>query len=86
MIPTAPPPTYPVGTRLRIVQHVRIGSHRWATQIVGTVEGESLRPLGGIEMGAKSRFGFQPTLVLRLQDDELTTVALDDRSEVYVLS
>ena len=86
MIPSPPKPRYPAGTRVRVVQHVRVGSHRWSSEIVGVIEDESRRPVGGIEMGTKHFYCYQPTLYLRLDDGEHTTVALDDKSEVYVLS
>lgn len=86
MIPSPPKPRYPTGTRVRVVQHVRVGARRWATEIVGVVSDENLRPIGGIEMGTKSMYCHQPTLLLRLEDGELTTVAVDENSEVYVLS
>ena len=53
MIPTSPPPPrFAPGTRVRVVQHVRVGHRRWRTEVVGRVEAEGLRPVGGMEMGA----------------------------------
>jgi hypothetical protein len=86
MIPTRPEPTYPSGTRVRVTQFVRVGDKHWATQVVGTVELEGLRPVGGMEMGGKALYCHQPTLRLRLDDGEITTLALDERTEVQVLS
>jgi hypothetical protein len=85
MIPTAPPARYPAGTKLRIVQHVRIGDKRWATEVVGAVERETQRPIGGMEMGTKALYCHQPSLLLRLDDGELTSVAVDENTEIYVL-
>ncbi len=80
-----PTPKYPPGTRVQVVQYVRVGHRRWKTWTVGTVEGEALRPVGGMEMGSKALYGRQPALTLRLEDGELTVVALDENSEVRVL-
>jgi hypothetical protein len=65
------------------VQHVRVGHRRWTTEVSGTVERESLRPVGGIEMGGKALYCHQPTLCLRRPDGELTVVAIDDSTEVH---
>ena len=54
MIPTARQPQYPLGSRLRITQYVRVGHRRWLTQVEGVVVHESRRPVGGIEMGGKA--------------------------------
>lgn len=86
MITTPPPPKYAPGTRVRVTQNLRVGSKHWATHVVGVVESEGLRPVGGMEMGGKALYCTQPTLRLRLDDGEITTVALDDRSVVEVLS
>jgi hypothetical protein len=37
-------------------------------------------------MGGKARYCHQPTLRLRRDDGELTVVALDDNTEVHVIS
>lgn len=82
MIPSPPKPKYASGTRVRVVQHVRVGHRRWTTEMVGTVELEGLRPVGGMEMGGKSLYCHQPTLRLRKDDGEITVVALDEYTEV----
>ncbi len=86
MIPTPPKPTYEPGTRVRVTQNVRVGAKHWSTQVIGTVELEGLRPVGGMEMGGKALYCHQPTLRLRLDDGEITTLALDERTEVQVIS
>ncbi len=86
MIPEPPPVTYPPGTRVRVVKPVRVGSHRWLTQIIGTVEAEQFRPVGGMEMGPKSLYTRQPCLHLRLQDGERTMVTIDQHARIEVLS
>ncbi len=88
MIPVTPPTryNYASGTRVRVVQHVRVGHRRWTTEMVGTVELEGLRPVGGMEMGGKSLYCHQPTLRLRKDDGEITVVAVDEYTEVHSLS
>ena len=39
-----------------------------------------------MEMGAKSLYSRQPSLQLRLDDGELTVVAVDENSEIEVVS
>ncbi len=82
MIPTPPQPTYAHGTRLRITQHVRVGHRRWLTRVEGVVEGESRRPVGGIEMGGKASYCQQGTIRLRRDDGEITEVAVDAETTV----
>jgi hypothetical protein len=65
-----------------VTQHVRVGGRRWLTQVEGVVEQEGYRPVGGMEMGGKASYCFQPTLRLRRDDGEVTVVALDDDTQV----
>ena len=85
MIPSPPAPKYAPGTRLRVVQHVRVGHRRWQTEVVGSVEAEGVRPVGGMEMGGKSVYCHQPTLRLVRDDGEVIVVALDENTEVKPL-
>lgn len=85
MIPSPPKPRYEPGTRVRVVQHVRVGHRRWTTQVEGCVEGEGVRPVGGMEMGGKGLYCHQPTLSLRKDDGEITVVAVDEHTEVQTL-
>jgi hypothetical protein len=62
-----------------------VGHRRWKTRTVGTVVEEAIRPVGGMEMGAKALYCHQPTLLLRLDDGELTAIALDENTEVRSL-
>jgi hypothetical protein len=78
MIPTPPKPNYAPGARLRVTQHVRVGSRQWTTRVEGVVERESYRPVGGMEMGGKASYCLQPTLRLRRDDGEVTVVAVDE--------
>jgi hypothetical protein len=79
------PLPFAAGTRVRVAQFVRVGSKEWTTYVTGTVEGSSLRPIGGMEMGSKAFFSYQPTLRLRLDDGEITTLALDERTAIETL-
>src|SRR5262245_302098 len=83
--PARPAPRFAPGTRVVVEQFVRVGHRRWKTQVTGTVLGEGVRPVGGMEMGSKARYSFQPTLSLRQDDGELTVVALDDNTDVRPL-
>jgi hypothetical protein len=85
MFASPPESKYEAGTRVRVRQHVRVGHRRWLTEVVGTVELEGLRPVGGMEMGGKSIYCHQPTLRLRREDGEITVVALDEQTEVEVV-
>lgn len=85
MIPSSPQAKYEAGTRVRVVQHVRVGHRRWTTEVTGTVETEGVRPVGGMEMGSKAMYCRQPTLRLRKEDGEITVVALDEQTEVQTL-
>ena len=85
MFHSPPKSRYEAGTRVRVRQHVRVGHRQWVTEVVGTVELEGLRPVGGMEMGGKSLYCHQPTLRLRRDDGEITEVALDEETEVEVI-
>ncbi len=85
MIPSPPKPKFQPGTRLRVVQHVRVGDRAWRTEVVGIVEREGLRPVGGMEMGGKSVYVHQPTIRLRKADGEITVVAVDEGTHVEEL-
>jgi len=86
VFPSPPKPRFAPGTRVRVVQHVRVGNRRWSTEVTGVVEGEGLRPVGGMEMGGKGLFCHQPTLQLRREDGEVTVVAIDEYTKVHTLS
>lgn len=82
MIPTRPEPKFAPGTRVRVIQNVRVGGLVWKTETSGLVEGEGVRPVGGMEMGAKALYIQQPTLRLRRDDGEVIVVALDPQTEI----
>jgi hypothetical protein len=78
-------PTWKPGTRVRVTQHVRVGHRQWKTWREGVVISESLRPIGGMEMGAKAAALNQPTLRLQSDDGEITVIALDGGTQVDVI-
>ena len=82
MIPTPPKPRFEPGTRVRVTQFVRVGHRAWTTQVVGVVEREGVRPLGGMEMGGKGLYARQKTIRLRRDDGEIIDVALDENSRL----
>jgi len=86
MIPTPPEPKYAPGTRVRVVQQVRVGHRRWMTEMIGAVAGESVRPVGGIEMGGKALYCHQPTLKLIHDDGAISVLAIDENTDVEVIS
>lgn len=87
MIPKATgQPRFTPGTRVRVIQQVRVGHRRWQTQVEGVVEHESRRPVGGIEMGGKASYVQQPTLRLRRDDGEITEVAVDSGTQVEIVT
>lgn len=85
MFLSKPKPRYEPGTRVRVVQYVRVGHRRWKTECIGRVEAEGLRPVGGMEMGGKALYVHQPTLRLRGDDGSITEVALDENTRVEAL-
>ena len=85
MIPTPPQSRFVLGTRVRVTQRVRVGHREWLTQVVGEVERESIRPIGGMEMGGKASYCYQPTIRLRREDGEITVVALDSDTQIETL-
>ncbi len=86
MIPTPSKPKFEPGTRVRVIQSVRVGHQSWKTQVIGVIEREGIRPVGGMEMGGKARYCNQPTLRLRKEDGEVTVVTLDDDTTVQPIS
>src|SRR4051794_19528467 len=86
MIPTPPKPRFEPGTRVRATQFVRVGHREWTTQVVGVVEREGVRPVGGMEMGGKGLYCRQPTIRLRRDDGEVIDVALDEWTRFEVVS
>lgn len=86
MIPTPPPPKYAPGTRLRVIQKVRVGDKAWITRVEGVVEVSGYRPVGGMEMGGKASYCHQPTIRLRRDDGEVTVVAVDDDTVVETVA
>ncbi len=85
MIPLPPEPQYPAGTKVLVTQHVRVGHLKWVTRVVGTIEDEGVRPVGGMEMGDKALYCRQDTLLLRRETGELTSIALDTNTQVEVI-
>jgi hypothetical protein len=78
-------PSFAPGTRVRVVHHVRVGSQHWTTEVRGTVLSVGVRPVGGMEMGAKGLYSRQNTLQLRQDDGEITVVAIDENTEIHPL-
>ena len=86
MIPTPPKPRIPPGTRVRVIQRVRVGHARGRPRSTASSRAKALRPVGGMEMGGKAIYCHQPTLRLRRDDGEVTVVALDEDTEVETVA
>jgi hypothetical protein len=86
MIPTPPKPMFEPGTLVKAVQRVRVGHREWSTQVVGVVERESVRPIGGMEMGGKALYCRQKTIRLRREDGEIIELALDEWTRIEAIS
>ncbi len=86
MIPTPPKPQFEPGTRVKAVQRVRVGHREWSTQVIGVVEREGVRPVGGMEMGGKSLYCRQKTIRLRRDDGEIIELALDEWTRIEALT
>jgi hypothetical protein len=85
MIPTPPKPRFEPGTRVKAIQRVRVGHREWSTQVVGVVEREGVRPVGGMEMGGKGLYCRQATIRLRRDDGEIIDVALDEWTKLEAI-
>ena len=85
MIPTPPKPRFEPGTRVKAIQRVRVGHREWSTQVVGVVEREGVRPVGGMEMGGKGLYCRQKTIRLRRDDGEIIDVALDEWTKLEAI-
>jgi hypothetical protein len=85
MIPTPPKPRFEPGTRVRVTQHVRVGHREWKTNVVGVVEREGVRPIGGMEMGGKAMYCRQSTVRLRREDGEIIDIACDEWTKFDIL-
>lgn len=87
MIPMTRPRRFPApGTRVRVTQSVRVGHHKWTTEMVGTIRDEAVRPIGGMEMGMKAACSKQPTVTLQGEDGEFCVIAVDENTEIQELS
>jgi hypothetical protein len=85
MIPIPAKPRFAPGTRVKVTQRVRCGHREWSTFVTGIVERESVRPVGGMEMGGKALYCRQPTIRLRKEDGEITDVALDEWTKIEAI-
>ena len=86
MIPTPPLPRFEPGTLVKATQRVRVGHREWYTSVVGVVERESVRPVGGSEMGGKGLYVRQSTFRLRREDGEATSPGKKAKRGLHVTS
>jgi hypothetical protein len=74
------------GDRVELTHQVQVGFRTWTTTTVGTVSGKQRRRHG---LHFRRNFDdkvFSDTIVLELDDGELTAVTLDEFSELKKLS
>jgi hypothetical protein len=73
------------GDRIKVTQEVRVGSRRWRTTTTGTVvKTERLR--SGLHFNrAADDPVYSDTILLKRDDGELTTVNLDEQTQLEVL-
>lgn len=74
------------GDRVRITQRVRVGKRQWHTTVEGTVEKIS-RQLTGLHTDrARDDHVYVDALRLRLNGGEITTLTLDEFTDLEVLA
>jgi len=85
MIKTEKPESPYLGRKVRVIQQVRVGEHRWQTSVEGVVRSTGKRPVGGVEMGGKASFCHQETLLLERDSGELIEVAVEPDTRVETI-
>ena len=85
MIPTPLKPRFEPGTRVQATQRVRVGHRVWTTTVTGQVERETVRPVGGMEMGGKGLYCRQPVVRLRRDDGEIIDIACDEWTKFEII-
>jgi len=74
------------GDRVELIHDVKVGFRTWKTATVGTVVRTERRRHGLHHRRAHDEPALSDVLVLRRADGELTTVTLDEFSELRVLT
>lgn len=75
-----------VGNRVEVIHEVKVGFRRWPVTTVGTVVRKERRRRGEHFRRNDDDHVYADVLVLRRDDGELTTVALDEFSELKIVS
>lgn len=74
------------GDRVEVIHEVKVGFRSWNTTTVGTVVQKERRRHGLHFRRAHDEPALSDVIVLRRADGELTTVTLDEFSELRVLT
>lgn len=75
-----------VGDRVELTHEVKVGFRRWPSRTIGTVEAVERRRHGLHYQRNFDDKVFSDVIVLRRDDGELTTVTLDEFTELRRLS
>jgi hypothetical protein len=75
-----------VGDRIEVVHEVKVGLQTWTTRTVGVVERIERRRHGLHYRRNRDDKVFSDLVVLRRDDGELTTLTVDEFSQVNVLT
>ena len=78
--------TLKAGDRVELKHQVRVGFNEWQTTTIGTVVRAERRRHGLHHRRNNDDKVFSDLIVLKREDGELTTVTLDDFSELKILS
>lgn len=73
------------GQRIRVIQTVERREGPWQTEVTGTVVSVEARPTGSWYAHSKDDRYWLQRVRLRKDDGELTTLSLDQRSEIELL-
>jgi hypothetical protein len=74
------------GDRVRVTQRVRVGKRQWRSTVEGTVEATSRRLTGLHTDRARDDHVYVDALRLQRDDGEITTLTLDEFTDLEVLS
>lgn len=74
-----------IGSQVEITRRVKIGKHTWESVASGTVVEKNRRPTSIHTERAPDNHVYVDALILRRTDGEITTVTLDESSEIKIL-
>ena len=74
-----------IGSQVEITRRVKIVKHTWESVASGTVVEKNRRPTSIHTERAPDNHVYVDALILRRTDGEITTVTLDESSEIKIL-